>query len=222
MRGQLSRRSLVKSAIAVPVAAAALTVPAKSDASAPAGRTREYWIQADAIKWNCVPNGRDDMMGTRFKPDDTTYWAVGYRAYTPNWDALLPASADLGPNAGVPGPIIRGRIGDTITVHFRNNDTHYRFPYSMHPHGVRYGPDSDGSWLAAEPNRPGTAVAPGQSYTYTWTCLPGSLGTWVYHDHSKPQPSLARTPQPGAMPVMEIGAALGLYGFVRRGAVGRW
>ena len=40
------------------------------------------------------------------------------------------------------------RPGDTIRVHFRNNDSHYKWPHSMHPHGVRYDSDSDGGWMA--------------------------------------------------------------------------
>ena len=40
------------------------------------------------------------------------------------------------------GPILRGAVGDTIKVVFKNNATH---PFSMHPHGVVYKKDSEGA-----------------------------------------------------------------------------
>jgi FtsP/CotA-like multicopper oxidase with cupredoxin domain len=131
---------------------------------------------------------------------------VGYRAYTPGWGRPLSGNAAIGPNTGIPGPILRGAVGDTIRVHFRNNDTHYRFPHSMHPHGVVYTPDSDGAWTAQEPHKPGTAVHVGESYTYKWLVKATSVGTWPYHDHSLPQ-SLGK-----GMAMMELGAELGLFG----------
>jgi FtsP/CotA-like multicopper oxidase with cupredoxin domain len=155
-----------------------------------------------------VPNGQDGMSGVKFTPDQTTYTALGYRLYTPNWGQPLPGNATIGPNAGIPGPILRGRVGDTILVHFKNNDTHYGFPHSIHPHGVQYDPTSDGAWLAINPNKPGTAIPPGGTYTYRYVALPNSIGTWVYHDHSIPQ-SLT-----GGAPVPELGAELGLFGMV--------
>jgi FtsP/CotA-like multicopper oxidase with cupredoxin domain len=141
----------------------------------------------------------------------------------------------IGANSGIPGPVIRAEVGDTVKVHFRNNDEHYKWPHSMHPHGVGYDPDNDGGYLADAPQRQGTAVRFGETYTYTWTCRPSSVGTWPYHDHSVPQ----TVPGPSARPagsgaaagtatggtamggmamggggVMEIGAELGLFGII--------
>ena len=62
------------------------------------GRLREYWLQAESFFHNLVPNGRDDMMGTAFTPSQSSYWAVGYRAYTPGWGMPLPSSDDVGRN----------------------------------------------------------------------------------------------------------------------------
>src|SRR5512139_1247982 len=61
-------------------ATAAGTEP--STAAAKPGKTREYWIQADSFVRNTVPNGHDGMMGVDYSADQTTYHAVGYRAYT--------------------------------------------------------------------------------------------------------------------------------------------
>src|SRR3954447_17293577 len=66
-----------------------------------AGTTREVWIQADSFRRNLVPNGADGMVGTKFTKDDTSYWALGFRAYTANFGGLLPASDDIGANDGI-------------------------------------------------------------------------------------------------------------------------
>ena len=59
---------------------------------------------------------------------------------------------------------------------------------SLHVHGVKYTPDSDGTVHS------GSWVPPGSSRTYTWYAAPrvtvadrvvsmGTAGTWWYHDH---------------------------------------
>ncbi|WP_199881187.1 multicopper oxidase domain-containing protein [Streptomyces sp. CB03911] len=184
----------------------------------PSGRVKEFWIQAESFEHNAVPNGTDAMMGRPFTAEQTTFWALGYRAYTPDWES--PLDQDLGPNgiganSGIPGPVLRAEAGDLIRVHFRNNDEHYRWPHSMHPHGVMYDRDNDGGWLADDEKRPGSAVPYGESYTYTWYCHPSSVGTWPYHDHSLPQ-----TP-PGADPAAGAAADAALRGRGARPQPGR-
>ncbi len=210
-----ARRTLLKGAaagaalgtlggLALPssVASAAAVEPAHPAT----GQLREYWFQANSFLHNLVPTGIDGMMGTKYTPDQTSYWAVGYQAYTPGWGKLLSGNDDIGANNGIPGPIIRAQVGDTIRVHFRNNDTHYGFPHSIHPHGVFYTPENDGAWAFAFGDKPGTAVPVGGTFTYEWTAVSTSVGTWPYHDHSIPQDA------GGGSPVMEIGAELGLFG----------
>jgi FtsP/CotA-like multicopper oxidase with cupredoxin domain len=170
------------------------------------GRVREYWIQVDSVEHNLVPTGYDQMSGQRFSARDTSFWALGYRAYTPGWAQPLAGDELLGPNRGIPGPIIRAEVGDRVLVHFRNNDTHYRWPHSMHTHGFRYDPGSDGAYVDIRPTTPGTAVMPGESYTYTWTAVPTSVGTWLYHDHA------AMTAIGAGPPIMEFNAELGMFG----------
>ena len=36
----------------------------------------------------------------------------------------------------IPGPLLRARVGDRLLVHFKNLDTLYKRPHSMHFHGV--------------------------------------------------------------------------------------
>ncbi|MBV8695738.1 MAG: multicopper oxidase domain-containing protein [Ktedonobacteraceae bacterium] len=210
---EFSRRTLLKGfaagsglAVATPVgsALASHNVTSQVAHASVGGRLREYWIQADSFQHNLVPTGYDGMMGDHYTANQTSFWAIGYRAYTPGWQKPLAGNNDIGLNAGIPGPIIRAEVGDTIRIHFRNQDTHYKFAHSMHPHGVFYTVNSDASWLAALP-RPSGAVEVGQSYTYEWIARPDSVGTWLYHDHSKPQ---------GPKMLMEFGAELGLFGMI--------
>jgi manganese oxidase len=176
-------------------------------AAATTGTVREYWVQVDSFRHNLVPTGFDQMMGMKFKRSDSSYWAVGYRAYSPNWAAPLPGNGDLGPNTGIPGPVIRAEVGDTVLVHFKNNDTRHKWPHSMHPHGFRYTPEFDGGYVYSQ-NIPGRAVPFGSTYTYTWTAMPDSVGTWPYHDHSL----ASGITKDG--PVMEFNAELGMFGII--------
>ncbi len=214
----ITRRSLLRTAGLGGAAATLVTTPsatsprtrALDDQLGPrSGRLREYWLAAESFWHNLVPNGRDELMGRTFRPDRTSLNALGYRAYTPDWGRPLPGDEKIGPNTGVPGPTIRAEVGDTVRIHLRNDDRHYRFPHSLHAHGLRYDPSSDGAWLAVEPRRPGTAVGYGDSYTYQFTALRSSVGTWPYHDHSMPQAL-----SPKQEPIMEVGAELGLFGVI--------
>jgi FtsP/CotA-like multicopper oxidase with cupredoxin domain len=221
----MSRRSLLKGAaasattlaalggLALPTNVVAASLP-KVTSTSPivefprAGQLREYWFQADSFFHNLVPTGVDGMTGATFTPNQTSYWAVGYRAFTPNWGKPLPGNDDIGPNTGIPGPIIRCQVGDTIRVHFRNNDTYYKVPHSVSVHALAYTPENDGGWAWMLRDRPGTAINVGDTYTYEWKAIPRSVGTWPYHDHSVPS-----DPGRGLM-VMEAGAELGLFGMI--------
>ncbi|PSL47118.1 multicopper oxidase [Saccharothrix carnea] len=88
--------------------------------------------------------------------------------------------------ATVPGPILEIYEGDTLEITLVNN-TDRRM--SIHPHGVDYGVESDGSPLNASFNNPG------ETRTYTWRSremtatagrrlMPGNAGYWHYHDHA--------------------------------------
>jgi FtsP/CotA-like multicopper oxidase with cupredoxin domain len=135
------------------------------------------------VNCNMVPNGRDAIMGTRYDPSQTVFGTVIYRRYTKDWKRLL-ARRDNGAGPdGLQGPLIRARVGDRILVHFKNLDTMFHRPHSMHFHGVRYKPSSDGAYLPGFSG--GDAdVKPGRTWTYRLTALQESRGVWPYHDHS--------------------------------------
>jgi FtsP/CotA-like multicopper oxidase with cupredoxin domain len=178
-------------------------------------RTREYWLQVESFRHTLVPTGTDQMMGTR--PLGTSFWALGYRAYTPHWGEPLPGDDDIGANDGIPGPTLRASVGDTVRVHVRNHDTHYGWPHSLHAHGWQYTPASDGAWTWVHFDAPGVAIAPGHHYTYEYTVPPDAVGTWPYHDHSTPRmimPNGSTHEDEGGMGTMELGAQLGLFGTI--------
>lgn len=156
----------------------ALAVAPSADA-----KTIHFWISADPASWNIVPSGRDPISGTTFAPEATTMQTVLYKRYRRNFARPWPNTSLAGDNDGIPGPTIRARVGDTVLVHFRNNDTSFNRPHSMHFHGFFYEFRFDGSFI------PGVTgieanVPPGRTVTYRLVARRNSVGVWPYHDHS--------------------------------------
>lgn len=170
----------------------ALAVPASAHAA-----TKVYWIAAVPVTWNVVPNGHDAIMDEEYPPEQTTFDTVVYKAFTPDWKKPLRDVPYIsGDNDGIPGPLIKARVGDHIVVHFKNLDTKFNRPHTMHFHGVEYDFPSDGSYLPGFSGK-GGAVEPGESFTYELFAGPDSAGVWPYHDHG---------------PEMEASIDGGLYG----------
>jgi FtsP/CotA-like multicopper oxidase with cupredoxin domain len=89
--------------------------------------------------------------------------------------------------ATVPGPTLEIWEGDTLEIDLVNN-TDQRL--SIHPHGVHYSVDSDGSPLNDSFNDPGETrkyvwrtAAPSKAESGNYW-MPGSAGYWHYHDHA--------------------------------------
>ena len=165
---------------------AALTVGAAALAAAPAASaaTREYWVAAVPVTWNMVPNEHDAIEGTTFSAAQTVFPTVVYRRFTRRWRKPVRNIPSRGGNQDLmPGPLIRARVGDRILVHFKNRDTLYRNPHSMHFHGVHYKPSSDGAYLPGFSGRDAD-VKPGETWTYRLRAGSDSMGVWPYHDHS--------------------------------------
>ena len=181
-------------------------LPARIEAasSAPDGKTRTYYVAADEVNWDYAPSGRDEAMGMPFDEVGAAYTESGphrigrvyrkavYREYT---DATFTTLKMRGPEdqyLGILGPVLRGEVGDTIKVVFRNNATH---PYSMHPHGVLYQKDSEGADYndgTSGADKSDGGVPPGATHTYIWQ-IPERAGPgpsdpssvfWLYHSHA--------------------------------------
>lgn len=152
-------------------------------------RTHHYYIAAEPELWDYAPEGQDVICGQPLQsPLKENRKAVKYRyvAYT---DGTFTAKVKSDSSLGILGPALRGVVGDYLAVTFLNRTS---FRLSMHPHGVKYDKQSEGSFYL--PNAgPGDAVAPGSSFTYVWFLdessgpLPSepSSKAWLYHSHVK-------------------------------------
>ncbi|HVW70052.1 MAG TPA: copper resistance system multicopper oxidase [Steroidobacteraceae bacterium] len=78
-------------------------------------------------------------------------------------------------NGQVPGPLLRWREGDTVTVRLRNRLT---VPTSIHWHGVIVPSDMDGV-----PGLSFPGVPPGETFEYRFRVE--QSGTYWYHSHSR-------------------------------------
>lgn len=164
------------------------------------GRIRTYYVAADEVEWDYAPDGIDHMTGKPFAgfakahtergPHrlGTKYQKAIYREYTDDtFHTLKPRTADQ-QYLGLMGPILHAEVGDTIKVVFKNNATH---AYSMHPHGVAYDKDSEGTAYGGVPWEETGVVAPGKTHIYTWEVperagpRPGGFSSvvWLYHSH---------------------------------------
>ena len=70
------------------------------------------------------------------------------------------------PDLGILGPVIRCAVGDKVKVVFKNMADR---KYSINPHGLRYTKANEGQHYWDGHTSPGDGVAPGDTYTYTWT-----------------------------------------------------
>ena len=145
-------------------------------AHAAAGQVREYWIKAVKTPWNIVPTHHDGMMDTRVH-GKTKFHALAYRSFSPNF------AKPLGPPQ-IPGPLIEAQTGDTVIVNFRNETG---TPVTIHPHGIFYTQDMDGSYKGKYTD-PGGFVQSGHTFRYVWEARPGTEGAWLYHDHGPMDP----------------------------------
>jgi manganese oxidase len=181
------------------VAMACTGAAALAAAPAASAKTREYWVAAEPVTWNMVPNQRDALMGTNYFAAETVLPTVVYRRYSPHFMHALPNVPAGSSNQNlIPGPLLHARVGDRILVHFKNMDHVYGRPHSMHFHGVHYTPSSDGAFVPGVSGRDAD-VKPGQTWTYRLTAGRDSAGVWPYHDHS---------------PSMDDSIAGGMYGML--------
>lgn len=78
-------------------------------------------------------------------------------------------------NGGVPGPVLRWKQGDTVTVRVSNR---LRTPSSIHWHGILLPANMDGV-----PGLSYDGIAPGETFVYRFQLR--QSGTYWYHSHSR-------------------------------------
>ena len=202
------RRVALCVALTVSASAACSTSPgttshAETAAAAGSGVTRNYFVAADEVEWDYAPSGVNQAEGRPFNDMEKRWMEAGphtmgrkakkaiYREYTDaTFSALKPRPSEW-EHLGFLGPLIRGEVGDTIKIVFKNNA---KFPASMHPHGVFYNKDSEGALYndgTSGADKADDGVPTGATHTYTWqvperagpTEHEGSSSIWMYHSH---------------------------------------
>lgn len=170
--------------------------------AAVAQHTRTYYVAADEVAWDYVQGGRDEIADQPFadsaffrgkppQPVSTAYRKVLYREYTDSTFTTLKPRPPEWEHLGFLGPLIRGVVGDTIRVMFRNNGHR---PYSVHPHGVFYNKDSEGAPYGdgtRQGDKGDDGVPPAGTHVYVWRVperagpgpADGSSVMWMYHSH---------------------------------------
>ena len=181
------------------VLACLTTLPANAE-------QRTYYIAAEDLLWDYAPSypsnrltGKDFQPSARVFVDGASpqrigrrYWKALYREYTDASFSTLKPRPTVWRHLGALGPVVRAEVGDTIVVVFKNNLRDKRA--SIHPHGVFYAKASEGAnYVDGLPSteKPGAAVAPGATFTYTWRVPPRagpgpndpSSIVWLYHSH---------------------------------------
>ena len=178
-------------------------VRAQAPAATPAGKIRTYYVAADEVQWDYAPSGRDQAMGMDFDAVAKGFTEPGphqigrvnkkaiFREYTDATFTTLKPRSPEDQYLGILGPIFHGEVGDTFNIIFKNNATH---PFGMHPHGVLYQKDSEGSDYndnTAGKDKEDGCVTPGATHRYVWQ-IPERAGPgpndpsslfWLYHSH---------------------------------------
>ncbi len=166
-------------------------------------RTRHYYIAAEPVQWDFMPIGSDPVCGMTPLPDVVAWHVVRKARYFQYTDATFTQRVPQPPRLGILGPVLRGVVGEYLEITFLNRTA---LPLSMHPHGVKYDKDSEGSYHGnnnqlkllqsrANDDRPtqglGAAIGPNGRFDYVWyldeesgplPSEPSSKG-WLYHSH---------------------------------------
>jgi manganese oxidase len=166
-------------------------------------KTRHYYIAAEPDQWDFMPIGSDPVCGMTPSADVLSWHLIRKARYFQYTDATFTKRMPETPRLGILGPALRGVVGDYLEITFLNRTA---MPLSMHPHGVKYDKDSEGSYHG--PNDQlrsilprsteshsaqglGAAVGPNARFDYVWYLDPesGPLPTepsskgWLYHSH---------------------------------------
>ena len=151
--------------------------------------TRHYYIAAEDVTWNYAPTGHDLLTATPIRQPWAFQLAWPKTRFIEYTDDTFTTRKPQPEWLGILGPIIRAEVGDEVVVEFLNR-TH--IAHSMHPHGLRYDKNNEGSFYI--PFGAGDRVAPGRRFTYHWFATaasgpgPGQPSSivWWYHSHVDP------------------------------------
>ncbi len=172
----------------------------------PLAATRIYFIAAEEVLWDYAPSfPLNPMHHGEFTPEEKVfvdgnksdrigrqYYKARYVEYS---DASFSKPKERPPawrHLGILGPVIRANVGDTIKVMLKNKLE--KMPISLHPHGVLYRKDSEGTHYedgTSGNDHADDMLEPGATHSYTWEVPersgpgpkdPSSI-VWLYHSH---------------------------------------
>ncbi|XP_063431759.1 hephaestin-like [Mytilus trossulus] len=139
---------------------------------------RDYFITAEEQWWDYAPSKQNLITNDRTISDrhiqttedriGSVYKKVMLKQFT---DGYFRREIKPAPWMGYIGPTIKGETGDVLYIHFRNLASR---PYGLHPHGVQYFKDSEGSLYmdgTSGRDKLDDSVPPGETYTYRWSML---------------------------------------------------
>jgi hephaestin len=166
-------------------------------------KTRRYYIAAEPVQWDYMPIGSDPICGMTPSADVIARHLLSKVRYFQYTDGTFKQRVPQPARLGILGPVLRGVVGDYLEITFLNRAA---LPLSLHPHGVKYDKDSEGSYygdaaqlkLLQTRNKEdrstpglGAAVGPNARFNYVWYLdeesgplpnEPSSKG-WLYHSH---------------------------------------
>ena len=201
----LRKNRILATLLLAALTSAAFSVPFVFKTQAYTPVTRTYYVAADEVPWDYAPSGINQITGQAFGSsawhlDENTFVGQGpdrigsvytkclYREYT-NINFNESKIRREWQHLGTLGPVIRGVVGDTLIVVFKNN---CQIATTVHPHGVFYLKPSEGAFYNDNDGiNGGDYVAPGAMWTYTWPVPqragpgPGDPSSvlWMYHGH---------------------------------------
>jgi manganese oxidase len=164
-------------------------------------KTRHYYIAAEPVQWDFMPIGSDPICGMTPSANVMAWHLVRKARYFQYTDGTFTQRVPQASRLGILGPVLRGVVGDYLEITFLNRTA---LPLSLHPHGVKYDKDSEGSYYGNNNSAPqaankpdrfapglGSAIGPNARFTYVWylDAESGPLPTetsskgWLYHSH---------------------------------------
>jgi manganese oxidase len=135
-------------------------------------------VAAVEVNWDYAPSGRDEAMGMPLDAIEEPYVEpaarrIGrmykkavYREFTDETFTTEKVRPPEKQYLSILGPILRGEVGDTIRLVFRNKASHL---FSIHPHGVFYEKDSKGADYndgTSPADKKDVGVPPGGTHDY--------------------------------------------------------
>ena len=151
--------------------------------------TRHYYIAAEDVPWNYAPSGMNLLRAVPIPRPWSAKLEWPKTRFIEYTDDAFTTKKPQPDWLGILGPVIRAEVGDEVDVTFMNRT---RQPHDMHPHGLRYDKNSEGSFYL--PFGKGDRVPPGRKFTYRWFATPASGPSpsqpssivWWYHAHVDP------------------------------------